>query len=240
MDFKRKASHLGTGLPWHYNEWGTLENGVNVRAVPPDNQGMTRHQFLWTRCQRLTSVDHGTLGEYIRAKVKGESLDPFRGRGKPLSPARVGQMAPLFTAKTLDGSQTIRMQDLQGKVVLLNLWSPTDPSSRRQSSQLSSMVDWYKNDPVVILSLAPDYAAHPEKIRELLQKWNPKTIELLPEKELSEAFKANAQGYPTVYLIGKTGVIEKQYLGCLNGDEDRLYEIEKYMGLKQSRIRLKG
>ena len=34
----------------------------------------------------------------------------------------VGQAAPLFTAKTVDG-HTVSLADLRGKIVLLNIWA---------------------------------------------------------------------------------------------------------------------
>ncbi|MBU0753877.1 MAG: hypothetical protein KJ645_01970, partial [Planctomycetes bacterium] len=73
---------INDGLPWHYTEWGVLENGINVKAVRPDNQGKSRHQYLWEYCRRLTSVRHLTLGEYIRLRLTGGALETDGGREK--------------------------------------------------------------------------------------------------------------------------------------------------------------
>ncbi len=78
---------INDGKPWRYTSWGVAENGINVKALHPDNQGMTRHHYLWAVCQRLTSADHCTLGEFIKLRLTGGSMEHCRGHMPPAQPA---------------------------------------------------------------------------------------------------------------------------------------------------------
>ena len=65
---------------------------------------------------------------------------------------KVGQAAPDFTLKTLDGS-TIALHDLRGKAVLLNFWTSWCVACRDESPLLESFYQAHRVDGLVILGV---------------------------------------------------------------------------------------
>src|ERR1035438_6741798 len=100
---------------------------------------MTRHQYLWTTWQRLTSVGHCKLGEYVRIKLTGGSLENCRGPAvvapitmpstavpatpsstpSPTSVVGINQLLPQFSLNDSNGG-IFRLIDHRGKIVLIN------------------------------------------------------------------------------------------------------------------------
>ncbi len=79
-----------------YEPWGrlvgtTVDGGViTVNARPDDVGAQSSPRYLWQRRDRLDSVDHCTLGEYVEAQLAGRDIGDCRGRYQPLAPAVVG------------------------------------------------------------------------------------------------------------------------------------------------------
>lgn len=69
----------------HYGRWvGEGINGIigKVTANPDDVAGRTPEKYVWDKRDKLDSVDHCTLGEYVIAKLKNSSIDHCKGRYK--------------------------------------------------------------------------------------------------------------------------------------------------------------
>ena len=76
------------GAQLRYTEWGvkvgTVPGGVIKAQGKPDAAGgKTPVGYCWSVRTALDSVDHGTLEEYVLARLIGASLAGFRGRYKP-------------------------------------------------------------------------------------------------------------------------------------------------------------
>jgi peroxiredoxin len=228
------------GTPWHYTEWGVMENGVNVRAVHPDNQGMTRHQYLWERCRRLTSAGHCTLGDYVRLRLTGGSLDACRGtspaRTTAAGPARApvsGERAPLFVARTVDGKRTIRLEDLRGKTVLLNLWNPGSPADRAQYAYLNDELGRLQQagSGMVILSVAPSAGGLHPQLRDALAKVSLRIAELYPDSSVVVPYAKGLQATPATYVIDSKGIVRNVVVGSLKTNHAANVEIENLLGI---------
>jgi cytochrome c biogenesis protein CcmG, thiol:disulfide interchange protein DsbE len=68
--------------------------------------------------------------------------------------ALIGKAAPGFTLRTLDGSRTVRMSDLRGKVVVLNFWASWCADCRVEHPSLAAAWRRYQERGVVLLGVA--------------------------------------------------------------------------------------
>ncbi len=93
--------------------------------------------------------------QFVKAKP---TEDPNRGRAlrfisRPeLARAR---MAPPFSVATLDG-QRMSMDDLQGKVVLLDFWATWCVPCREALPHIRQVAKKFQGEPLVILSVSLD------------------------------------------------------------------------------------
>jgi beta-lactam-binding protein with PASTA domain len=88
------------GANFRYNPWGIkvgqAMTGTATANQKPDGVGsMTSPEFLWSQRTTLDSVDHCTLGEYVMARLNGNSMEHCRGKYERISlvsvPAVLGQ-----------------------------------------------------------------------------------------------------------------------------------------------------
>lgn len=84
---------------FQYNEWGQLvgtaaDGGVAAPNSRPDAAiGRMAIEHVWAERDRLDSVDHCTLGEFVLGRLAGESLEICRNRYRPTMPNLVGTPA---------------------------------------------------------------------------------------------------------------------------------------------------
>ncbi|MCK5802076.1 MAG: PASTA domain-containing protein [Lentisphaeria bacterium] len=91
------------GADLHYTEWGvkagTVPGGIiKARGAPDAAGGRTSVAYRWSVRTVLDSVDHGTLEEYVLARLAGASLAGFRGRYKPKAAQSVANFRDLPAA----------------------------------------------------------------------------------------------------------------------------------------------
>src|SRR5919197_4305700 len=79
----------------------------------------------------------------------GLSRDPTLIRS-----ALIGRPAPGFSLQTLDGSDTVRLSDLRGQVVVVNFWASWCADCRIEHSSLVTAWERYRDRGVVVLGVA--------------------------------------------------------------------------------------
>lgn len=122
--------------------------------------------------------------------------------------------APAATFTTLDGQQ-LSMQDLRGKVVLVNFWATSCPGCIKEMPDMIEAYRDYKDKGFEIVAVAmsydpPNYVANFVQTRQL-----PFPVALDVKGEHARAF-GDVQLTPTSFLIGKDGSILDQKLGELD------------------------
>ncbi len=122
---------------------------------------------------------------------------------------QVGQVAPDFSARTLDG-QTVNLKDLQGKVVVLTFWSTRCAICHSEIPKLNQVVDRYKGKDVAFLALTMESDA---KVNPYLRQ-NPFNYTIVPNGFGVVLKYANmtkdggiSMGFPSYFLINKQGSI---------------------------------
>jgi len=125
-------------------------------------------------------------------------------------PVVIGQPAPEFAVRTLNGSRTVRLSDLRGQVVVLNFWSSWCAECAVEHPALSRAWQRYRDQGVVVLGMDFDDAtAAARSFAGRLGIAYPLLTD--PGDRTAVAFGVTAP--PTTFLIGADGVIEGTSIG---------------------------
>jgi len=146
----------------------------------------------------------------------------------------VGDKAPNFTLKTLDGKQIHTMQEFKGKVVLLNLWASWCKGCKKEMPEFITLQKQNTKDfKLVAVSLddSKDKASH---FLSTLKQKIPFTVLHDSKKHLAKAYSCSAM--PSSYLIDKNGVIQQILIGSLNHNDIKVLQ-EKINALKKKEKR---
>lgn len=122
--------------------------------------------------------------------------------------------APAATFTTLEG-KTLALEDLRGKVVLVNFWATSCPGCIKEMPGMVETYNQYKGRGFEIVAVAmsydpPNYVANFVQTRQL-----PFPVALDVDGGHARAF-GNVQLTPTSFIIGKDGSILEQKLGELD------------------------
>ena len=122
--------------------------------------------------------------------------------------------APAATFTTLEG-RTLALDDLRGKVVLVNFWATSCPGCIKEMPDMVETYNQYKGRGFEIVAVAmqydpPNYVANFVETRRL-----PFPVVLDVDGGHARAF-GNVQVTPTAFIIGKDGQILEQKLGELD------------------------
>jgi peroxiredoxin len=122
--------------------------------------------------------------------------------------------APAATFMTLEGKPIV-LDDLRGKVVLVNFWATSCPGCIKEMPGMIQTYKQYKDRGFEIVAVAmrydpPNYVVNFVQTRQL-----PFPVALDVNGEHAKAF-GNVQLTPTSFIIGKDGSILEQKLGELD------------------------
>lgn len=142
--------------------------------------------------------------------------------------AKVGDDAPSFRARTLNGAETISNTDLEGKVVFVDFWASWCPPCLKSLPEFENLQTSFSGrDDVVVLAINLD--ENPQDAKDFINKINV-TYKILADQsgEIPSSFGVNAM--PTSYVIDKSGVIRYVHSGYKSGDVSKIKaEIEKLL-----------
>ena len=134
----------------------------------------------------------------------------------------IGDDAPLFEYKTLAG-ETVRLADLKGKVVLLDLWYS---NMTRNRPKIQAAYDKYKDDPrLVILGICLD--KNRKEMEDYLAK-NPTDWPQIYDKQ-KKILTDYGEYAPVLVLIGADGKLLSRWLE-LRGDRKLQPLLDETMG----------
>ena len=142
------------------------------------------------------------------------------------SEARVGQPAPDFQLQNLDG-QSISLNDLKGKPVLLNFWSTWCGPCVSEMPYLQEIYDEWSGKGLMLLAINGGESS--SKVSKFLQDYN-LSLPVLLDTEGIVAQRYNVSGIPTTFFIDKEGIIQEKVIGAFPNKaeiEKRLSKIVK-------------
>jgi len=121
------------------------------------------------------------------------------------------RMAPPFSVTAADG-QLISMDDLQGKVVLIDFWAVWCAPCREALPHIKQVAKKFQGEPLVILSISLD--ANEEKWKEFITKneltW-PQYRDGGFTGPISRMFSVNA--IPHTFTVDADGVLQDEHIG---------------------------
>ena len=123
--------------------------------------------------------------------------------GKP------GDTAPAFALADVHDN-TVTLDSLKGKVVLLNFWAPWCRSCKEELPNLDGLHKKYSSRGFTVLSICIERSA--SRVSEYLQK-RQVSFPVLVDKNGEVADTYRFSGLPASFLIGKDGIIRHKHIG---------------------------
>jgi len=119
---------------------------------------------------------------------------------------------PQFAVTSLEGS-SITDEALRGKVVLVNFWATWCPPCRVEMPLLQAMADRHREAGLVVLGFSRDLGP-PDEVRHFLATRDITYPVAIVGRDAELRF-GGLRGYPTSFLLDRTGRIHHKALGPL-------------------------
>ena len=123
---------------------------------------------------------------------------------------REGDPAPLFSLNDLNG-KIWSLEELKGKVVLVNFWATWCPSCKEEKTSLQKLSNMTRDKPnFVILTILFNDATR--RAFQFMKK-NNLNLPLLLDGKLEVSNIYGVTGVPETYIIDKKGVLRRKIIG---------------------------
>lgn len=133
------------------------------------------------------------------------------GQGVRSASPTPGNPAPEYSARTLDGGN-FSLAELQGQVVILNVWATWCGPCVREMPGLQQLQDDYGDRGLTVVGASVDRGQAEREVRRFLDERNLTfTIVLDPDQDVALRFRT--LGVPETFLIGRDGTIEYRWIG---------------------------
>ncbi len=125
---------------------------------------------------------------------------------------KVGELAPNFTGTTLDG-ETIRLSDLRGKTVLINVFASWCGPCRLEMPHLVEAADLFEDHEVVFVGI--NLQENPEAVEAFRDEFNVQFPLVLNEDGSLTNNLYTPIGLPTSWFIDQDGVVRYVFAGAM-------------------------
>ena len=147
----------------------------------------------------------GLVWIYVSADRSGAST-----AGKIPAPQQ-GFLAPDFELKTTTG-ETVKLSDLRGQAVLVNLWATWCPPCRAEMESIEKVYQEYKDRGFAVLAVNMTYQDDPLAIMPFVNKQK-LTFPILLDETGDMANAYQLRSLPSSYFIRPDGVINEVVIG---------------------------
>ena len=122
-----------------------------------------------------------------------------------------GFLAPDFALKTPTG-ESIRLSDLRGQAVLINLWATWCPPCRAEMQSIERVYQEYKDQGFTVLAVNMTYQDDPLSVMPFVNEQGLTFPILLEETgEMAQAYQLRS--VPSSYFVRKDGIINEVVIG---------------------------
>ncbi len=165
------------------------------------------------------------LGMILLGAVAWRFLRRAAAPADAASGAVVGRPAPDFALRTLAGDE-VRLSDLQGRVVVLNLWATWCEPCKVEMPLLQALAVRHPDDLVV---LGVNYGEEPATVAAFVDEYG-LTFPILLDPQHQVVRLYAVRGLPTTVFIDAQGVVRGVHLGAL--DEAALRKYLRPLGVE--------
>jgi len=133
-------------------------------------------------------------------------------------------VAPNFTLRTIEG-KTIELQDLQGKVVVLNFWATWCPPCRAEIPGLLDVYRKHRSKGLEIVGISLDRDGW-TRVSPLMHELNIDYPVVLGNNDVANAY-GGIRAIPTTVIVGRDGKIVDRVVGYMDRQkfEDEILEV---------------
>lgn len=124
---------------------------------------------------------------------------------------RQGFLAPDFSLQSLTG-ENIRLADLRGQAVLVNLWAAWCPPCRAEMPALQKMYDEYKGQGFTVLAVNMNFQDDPAAVRPFVRQYG-LTFPVLLDSDGNVARLYELRSLPSSFFIDRQGVVREVVIG---------------------------
>ncbi|GAB4504662.1 MAG: TlpA disulfide reductase family protein [Anaerolineales bacterium] len=124
---------------------------------------------------------------------------------------RQGFLAPDFSLQTLTG-ENLRLADLRGQVILVNLWASWCPPCRAEMPTLQKMYAEYKDQGFTILAVNMTSQDDPAAIQPFVQQYGI-TFPVLLDPNGDTARLYELRSLPSSFFLDRQGIIREVVIG---------------------------
>ena len=147
----------------------------------------------------------------VRALIAAGVMVVWTTLGAASAP-RVGQPAPDFSLKLVDGS-VVRLGDLKGDVVVLNFWATWCVPCRKELPTLDAYYDLQKRAGLRVFAITTQDSVPLYQLKKLFA-----VMHIPAAKGIKGPYDVMG-GVPTNYVIGRDGVLRVAKAGAFDLDE---------------------
>ena len=168
---------------------------------------------------------------YIKEKKSDEGFDDYIAALQKenymkmleeLRKAMLNEAAPSFALMNLDGKK-VNIQDLKGKVVIVDFWATWCGPCKASFPGMQKIVEKYKNDQNVKFVFIDTWERGEDKEKNAKDfiTTNKYTFDVLMDNEDKVVAQFKVDGIPTKFVIDKEGMIRFKSVG-FDGSDDKL------------------
>ncbi|MFZ0732401.1 MAG: TlpA disulfide reductase family protein [Candidatus Sulfotelmatobacter sp.] len=172
----------------------TLAMALREQPARPEKDGSPNHHYM--ELASLVRYEH----------MKAESNDPqFAEAVAQLQAADEARQNADFTLSDLEG-ESWHLQELRGKVVLVNFWATWCPPCRKEMPDLQALFDKYKSQGLIVLSISDEEAA---KVAPFIKQENiTYPVMLDPGGKVHKLYQV--EGIPKSFVYNRDGQLVAQ------------------------------
>ncbi len=163
----------------------------------------------------------------VASPVVGPGSYSLAGVRVELGQVRVGEPAPDFTLKDLDGKD-VRLSDFRGKAVLVNFWATWCPPCRFEMPALQRIYDRHKQHDFVVLGVDTGERTRGEAMRIAARNYADSlrlSFPIILDDGDQVANLYGLRAYPTTYFVDREGKLSDVRRGAFINEKD----IERYL-----------